>query len=87
MERLEHAGTSGRTITLKVKFSDFRQLTRSKTLQHYVRDFDMLHREVSSIRKSLKLEDVRIRLLGVSISNLETEDTEDRQLHLFDEQE
>lgn len=87
MERLEHAGTSGRTITLKVKFSDFRQLTRSKTLQHYIRDFDMLHREVSSIRKSLKLEDVRIRLLGVSISNLETEDNEDRQLHLFDEQE
>jgi DNA polymerase-4 len=87
MERLEHAGTSGRTITLKVKFSDFRQLTRSKTLQHYIRDFDTLHREVSSIRKSLRLEDVRIRLLGVSISNLETEDTDDRQLHLFDDQE
>jgi DNA polymerase-4 len=87
MERLDHAGTTGRTITLKIKFSDFKQLTRSKTLQHFIRDFDTLHREVSAIRKSIKLEDVRIRLLGVSISNLETEDNGERQLHLFDEQE
>jgi DNA polymerase-4 len=85
MERLEHSETSGRTITLKVKFSDFRQLTRSKTLQHYIRDFETLHREVSSIRKSLKLESVRIRLLGLTISNLETDDCADRQLYLFEE--
>ena len=85
MERLEHSETSGRTITLKVKFADFRQVTRSKTLQHYIRDFETLHREVSSIRKSLKLEGVRIRLLGVTVSNLETEDCGDRQLYLFDE--
>jgi DNA polymerase IV len=85
MERLDHAGTTGRTITIKVKFSDFRQLTRSKTLQNYVRDFDTLHKEVTLMRKSLKLEGSRIRLLGVTISNLETEDCEDRQLYLFEE--
>jgi DNA polymerase IV len=85
--RLENADASGRTITLKIKFSDFRQLTRSKTLQHYVRDFETLHREVTAIRKSLKLEDVRIRLMGISVSNLETEDCSDRQLYLFDEVE
>jgi DNA polymerase-4 len=85
MERLSRSGTSGRTITVKVKFADFRQLTRSKTLQHYIRDFETLHNEVSSIRKSLKLEAVRIRLLGVTVSNLETEDCGDRQLYLFDD--
>jgi DNA polymerase-4 len=85
MERLEHSETAGRTITIKIKFSDFRQITRSKTLQNYIRDFDTLHREVSSIRKLLKLEGTRIRLLGVSITNLETEDCADRQLFLFDE--
>jgi DNA polymerase IV len=85
MERLEHSETSGRTITMKVKFSDFRQITRSKTLQNYIRDFDTLHREVSGIRKSLKLEGSRIRLLGLSISNLETEDCSDRQLFLFED--
>ena len=77
---------SGRTITLKIKFSDFRQITRSKTVQHYIRDFETLHREVTSIRKSLKLENPRIRLLGVTVSNLETEDCDDRQLYLFDDE-
>ncbi len=86
MDRLEHAGTSGRTVTLKVKFADFRQLTRSKTLQHYIRDFESLHRETSSIRNALNLEGVRIRLLGISISNLESDDCSDRQLYLFDDQ-
>jgi len=86
LKRLEHSETTGRTITLKIKFADFKQITRSKTLQNYIRDFDTLHREVSSIRKSLKLEDVRIRLMGVSISNLETDDCGDRQLYLFDEE-
>ena len=85
MERLEHSETTGRTITLKVKFSDFRQITRSKTLQNFIRDFDTLHKEVSGIRKSLKLEGSRIRLLGLSISNLETDDCEDRQLYLFED--
>jgi DNA polymerase-4 len=87
MERLEHARTTGRTITLKIKFSDFKQITRSKTLQNYIVDFETLHKEVSEMRKKLKLENVRIRLLGVSISNLESEDCEDRQLHLFDPEE
>jgi DNA polymerase-4 len=84
MERLENAGTTGRTITMKVKFSDFRQLTRSRTLQKYITDFDTLHREITTVRKSLELEGKKIRLLGVSISNLDTEDHEGSQLHLFE---
>jgi DNA polymerase-4 len=87
MERLEHSETTGRTITLKIKFSDFRQITRSKTLQGYMRDFSTLHREVTSIRNSLQLKGTAIRLMGITISNLESEECEERQLHLFDEQE
>lgn len=85
MERIEHSGTTGRTITVKVKFSDFRQITRSRTLQNYIRNFETLHNEVSEIRKSLNLEGNKIRLLGVSISNLESDDCGERQLYLFDE--
>jgi len=85
MERLGHSEASGRTITVKIKFSDFKQITRSKTLQHYIHDFDTLHKEVSEIRKSLKLEGTRIRLLGVTISNLETDECDDRQLYLFED--
>ncbi|HNR42370.1 MAG TPA: DNA polymerase IV [Bacteroidales bacterium] len=85
MVRLENAGTTGRTVTVKVKFSDFRQITRSRTLPCYIRDFDTLHREVTAIRKSMDLEGSRIRLLGVTVSNLESDDHADRQLLLFDE--
>jgi DNA polymerase-4 len=85
MERLEQSETYGRTITLKIKFSDFRQITRSKTIQNYIRDFDTLHNEVTAIRRLLKLEGSRIRLLGLNVSNLETEDCGDRQLYLFEE--
>jgi DNA polymerase-4 len=68
---------------VKVKFSDFRQITRSKTLQSYINDFETLHREVSEIRKSLNLAGSKIRLLGVSVSNLESENCEERQMNLF----
>jgi DNA polymerase IV len=85
MERLEHSGTTGRTVTVKVKFSDFRQITRSRTLQNYIRSFKTLHDEVCEIRRSLNLEGNKIRLLGVSVSNLESDDCSDRQLYLFDE--
>ena len=85
MDRLRISKTTGRTITLKIKFSDFRQITRSKSLQHYVRDFNTLHKEVSEIRKSLNLKGVKIRLLGISMSNLDTEDCSERQLDLFEE--
>jgi DNA polymerase-4 len=67
MERMEHSGTSGRTITLKIKFSDFRQITRSRTVQNYIRDFTALHQEVTALRQTISLENQRIRLLGVSI--------------------
>jgi DNA polymerase-4 len=87
MQRVEKAGTTGRTVTLKIKFSDFRQITRSKTFPHFIRDFPALHRAVTEIRKSLSLDNVRIRLLGVTISNLESEDCEDQQLMLFNEED
>ncbi len=83
MERIEHVGTTGKTITLKIKFSDFTQITRSRTLEYYIRDFNTLHREVSVIRKSLELKGTSIRLLGVSVSNLESDDYEEKQLDLF----
>lgn len=85
MERLEHSATTGRTITVKVKFSDFRQITRSKTLRSYIRSFDTLHKEVSEIRRTMEIEGSKIRLLGVSISNLESEEScDEKQLELFD---
>lgn len=85
MERMKHSETAGRTVTLKIKYADFRQITRSRTVQRYIRDFDTLHREVTAIRKSLDLQNVKIRLLGVSVSNLESDEERDIQLELFED--
>ncbi|MFN8241201.1 MAG: DNA polymerase IV [Bacteroidales bacterium] len=84
MSRLESSGSMGRTVTLKIKFADFKQMTRGKTVNHFIRDFDTLHREVTAIRKSIDLSGKKIRLMGVSISNLDSEEDEDTQLHLFE---
>jgi DNA polymerase-4 len=85
MKRLDEAGTTGKTVTVKVKFADFRQITRSRTLKSYVSDFATLHAAVTEIRKSMDLEGTMIRLLGVSISNLDTEEEQEKQLHLFED--
>jgi DNA polymerase-4 len=85
IERLSSSEATGKTITLKIKFSDFTQITRSKTLQNYIRDFNTLHKEVTLIRKSVKLEGTRIRLLGITVSSLESDECSDGQLYLFDE--
>ncbi len=86
IHRMEENNAVGRTVTLKIKYSDFSQITRSKTLQNYIRDFNTLHREVSEIRRSVELEGKKIRLLGVSISNMESDEPYCRQLDLFDQQ-
>lgn len=86
MKRMSAAGAWGRTITLKVKFRDFRQVTRSKTIIKSVRDFETLHGEVTELRKQMKLEGSGIRLLGVSISNLDTDKPGASQLRLFNEE-
>jgi DNA polymerase-4 len=82
MRRLIDSDTYGRTVTLKIKFDDSKQITRSRTIQKYIHDFNTLHREVSEILRLLDLKGTRI-LLRVSISNLESEKTDILQLDLF----
>jgi len=83
MRRVNEAEFHGRTVTLKVKYDDFRQITRSRTVNHYVRDFKTLHEEVTALRKSLDFSGAKIRLLGVSISSVGGEDC-DLQLGLWE---
>lgn len=73
-ERYERTKTKGHTITIKLKYSDFRQITRSKTLDHAVQEED----EYVTIAKTLMTEDLLadegIRLIGVGISNFRKEE-------------
>ena len=68
-QRLKKRNLSGRTITLKIKYSDFTTQTRSKTLVKFVSDQNMLFRigEELLFQENLKNS---VRLLGLSVSNL-----------------
>ncbi len=81
-ERLRKTGKLGRTITLKVKFDDFTQITRSKTSLIPVISFDMLWKHTLELLSQIKDPDQRVRLLGVTVSNFLTEEQEAIQLEI-----
>lgn len=63
--------TYGRTVTVKAKFADFRQVTRSRTARQPVRDADSLRAISLDLIRSLYPIDRGIRLVGVTVSNLD----------------
>jgi DNA polymerase IV len=68
--RLRRAEVAGRTVTIKVRFASFETVTRSATL---AAPTDRTHDVVRTSRQlldDLRLERVRVRLLGVGVSNL-----------------
>ena len=70
--RLSAGKRAGKTITLKIKYSDFRLQTRSKTLPHYIATKSLI---LEVARELLYQEPLQnsVRLLGISLSNLNTE--------------
>lgn len=79
--RLRNAGLAGRTVTLKVRFSSFRTVTRSSTLELPTDRTHDLVEIAGELLDGLRLERARVRLLGVGVSNL-TEGSAARQLEL-----
>ena len=70
--RLQKSKVSGKTITLKIKYSDFTLQTRSKTLSYFIRDKIIILDTAKDLLYQEKLNN-SVRLLGISISNLNTE--------------
>jgi DNA polymerase IV len=64
----EDKGTRGRTVTLKVKFADFEQITRSRTLIGTIGSRHELASASTELLKTIFPTEKAVRLLGVSIS-------------------
>ena len=79
--RLRQAGLAGRTVTLKLRYANFSTITRSTTLPLPVDDATQLHTASSGLLDALRLERVRVRLIGVRVTNLVPGDAA-RQLSL-----
>ena len=85
-ERLRAQNLCGRTVTLKVRFSNFSTITRSKTLEAEVDTTPALYEVAGALFSKLSQERLRIRLLGVSVSGLSV-GPPNRQLQLMAEGE
>ena len=68
-QRLICSKVSGKTITLKIKYSDFKIQTRSKTLPYFIKEKAVL---LETVKELLFQEKVMnsVRLLGISVTNL-----------------
>jgi DNA polymerase IV len=80
----ENAQSFGRTITVKIKFGDFRQITRSKSFPIAVERKASLHEASLELVRSIYPLALGIRLVGVTVSNFTVADRDVRALPLFD---
>lgn len=67
--------TKGKTVTLKVKYSDFQQITRSKTVEYWVDSAEQVADLYQELAGSIPMRQ-GIRLLGLTLSNLNHEQQE-----------
>lgn len=67
----ERANAFGRTVTVKVKYSDFQQITRSRTPGTFIASHDMLKDLSLALIRSVFPPEKGIRLVGVTVSNFD----------------
>jgi len=68
-KRLKKSKVSGKTITLKIKYSDFTQQTRSKTIAYFISDKHLILETAKELLFQEKPKN-SVRLLGISLGNL-----------------
>src|SRR5690606_6769159 len=69
--RLVSKQLKGRTVTLKIKFGDFRQITRSRSLTGGIDSEEAILAEATSLLIQADIEGRPVRLLGISLSNFD----------------
>jgi DNA polymerase-4 len=83
--RLRSSGLVGRTVSLKLRFADFRTVTRSRTLAEPTNVGRRIYEEVVAAYDAMGVEGVPIRLIGVRVEQLA--EAEGGRLALWDPDE
>lgn len=71
--RIIKTNLAGKTVTLKIKYSDFSLQTRSKTLSDYISSKELILETARELLFQEKMKE-SVRLLGITLSNLNTPD-------------
>ena len=69
-QRIENSGVAGRTVTLKVKYADFRQITRSKSCEQFIADKGQFATTARELLAQLLPVPLGVRLIGLTLSGL-----------------
>jgi DNA polymerase-4 len=69
IRRMEKSGFVGRTLTLKIKFADFQQITRSRTMNHPIQDSGRMMAIAKHLFSGVTLPSRGVRLVGLTVSN------------------
>lgn len=67
-ERIGQNPVVARTVTLKVKYNNFEQMTRSRTPGYLIHDFEQTRSLIADIVETINFQ-LPVRLLGVTLSN------------------
>jgi DNA polymerase-4 len=76
-KRLNKSNTKGRTLTIKIKYSDFQQITRSKTIDNWIDSKPLIRSLYEELLDQVEIRD-GIRLLGITLSHLNHEEPENK---------
>ena len=71
-ERLNRSRRQGKTLTLKIKFADFVQITRSRTISFPISSKKIIEELAHDLLIQENPEGREVRLLGITVSNLDT---------------
>ena len=75
--RLRQEGFKGRTVTLKIRLEGFHTYTRAATMSKTTNFTDILLQEIKRLYNNFELQNKKVRLLGVKVSNLCPSDFKD----------
>jgi len=68
--RLHQKNAAGKTVTLKVRYDDFETITRSNSFSHYIDEAGDIADTAIGLLDETKVGDQKVRLLGITMSNL-----------------
>jgi len=85
--RLRRAELRGRTISIKIRYPDFKTITRSHTLSSEFNQDDVIYQEAVKLLIANKTPQKSIRLIGITVSGLIQEEQVRQQFSLFTEKE
>lgn len=78
--RMKKTNSYGKTLIVKAKYADFKQVTRSKTLDHNIDTQRLIEEICESLIPGIQKNNMNIRLLGIGISNFPDDGNKSPQL-------